>query len=183
MSSLFFETERLLLRPLTFSDSLFTIELLNTEGYLTYIANRNVHTTAQAEDYLRNGPLKSYETYGFGISLVALKHSHQPIGMCGLLKRDYLEHPDIGFAFLPQYMSQGYAYEVASQTVQFGFAHLGLEKILGITLPTNVASIKLLERLGLLYEQRVVNETGEELCLYGISARYISHQRGLTEVR
>lgn len=172
MSNLFFETERLILRPLTDDDAPFVIELLNTEGYLKYIADRQVKTIEQAQVYLRRGPISSYETYGFGISLVALKHNRQPIGMCGLLKRDYLEHPDIGFAFLPQFMGQGYAYEVARKTVDFGFTELGIQKILGITLPTNAASIKLLERLGLSLEGQVLNETGEELLLYGLTTTY-----------
>ena len=95
------ESERLFLRPLTLEDDEFILQLLNTDGFIKYIGDRNVKTIEQAKNYLLNGPLKSYETNGFGLSLVELKTGRTPIGMCGLLKRDYLDHPDIGFAFLP----------------------------------------------------------------------------------
>ena len=82
------ESERLFLRPLTLEDSEFILELLNTDGFIKYIGDRNVKTIGQANDYLLNGPLKSYETNGFGLSLAELKTDRTPVGMCGLLKRD-----------------------------------------------------------------------------------------------
>ena len=166
------ETERLILRQLTLDDSDFTMELLNTEGYIKYIANRHVTTREKAQDYLLNGPLKSYEMHGFGLSLVALKDTLMPIGMCGLLKRDYLEHPDIGYAFLPQFNGRGYAFEMAEKVIQIGFSQLNQEKIVAITLPTNAPSIKLLERLGLTYERTIAApDSGEKLLLFGINGQ------------
>jgi len=106
-------TERLVLRKFTVEDTAFIIELLNTEGWLKYIGNRNVKTTEQAKEYLQNGPMKSYEENGFGLALVQLKTNQKPIGMSGLIKRNYLEHPDIGFAFLPGYTGHGYAFEIS----------------------------------------------------------------------
>ena len=99
-------TERLQLRRFCFDDSEFIISLLNSEGWLKYIGDRNVKTKEQAENYLKNGPLKSYEQNGFGLSMVETRNG-KPIGMCGLIKRNYLEHPDIGFAFLPEFSSMG----------------------------------------------------------------------------
>jgi len=164
------ETERLLLRPLTLDDSDFILELLNTEGWIKYIGDRNIKTNEQARNYLENGPLKSYQTNGFGLSLVQLKTSNKSIGMCGLIKRDYLDHVDIGFAFLPDYTGMGYAYEVAKRTIQYAINELQKENILAITIPENSSSIKLLEKIGFKYDKNFITEdTREELSLYSIN--------------
>ena len=164
------ETERLLLRPLTLDDSDFILELLNTEGWIKYIGDRNIKTNEQARNYLENGPLKRYQTNGFGLSLVQLKTSNKSIGMCGLIKRDYLDHVDIGFAFLPDYTGMGYAYEVAKRTIQYAINELQKENILAITLPENSSSIKLLEKIGFKYDKNFITEdTREELSLYSIN--------------
>lgn len=163
------ESERLFLRPLTLEDSEFILRLLNTDGFIKYIGDRNVRTIEQANDYLLNGPLKSYETNGFGLNLVELKTNQAPVGMCGLLKRDYLDHPDIGFAFLPEYTGKGYAYEIVKEIIYYGLNVLQFEKILAIVLPENSSSVKLLERLGFTYEKNFISpDTNEELCLYSI---------------
>jgi len=163
------ESERIFLRPFTLEDSGFILELLNTEGWIRYIGDRNVKTIKQAENYLLNGPLKSYEANGFGLSLAELKADRTPLGMCGLLKRDYLDHVDIGFAFLPEYTGRGYAYEIVKEIIRYGLQELQLEKILAITVPENYSSIKLLEKLGFSFEKNFISrDTNEELCLYSI---------------
>ena len=163
------ESERLFLRPLTLEDGEFILQLLNTDGFIKYIGDRNVRTIEQAKDYLLNGPLKSYETNGFGLNLVELKTNQTPAGMCGLLKRDYLDHPDIGFAFLPEYTGKGYAYEIVKEIIYYGLNVLKMEKILAIVLPENSSSIKLLEKIGFRYEKNFISpDTNEELCLYSI---------------
>jgi RimJ/RimL family protein N-acetyltransferase len=161
------ESERLSLRLLTLDDAEFILQLLNTDGFIKYIGDRNVRTIEQAKDYLLNGPLKSYMVNGFGLSLAELKTDRTPVGMCGLLKRDYLDHADIGFAFLPKYAGKGYAYEIASEVIHYGLNKLGMVKILAITLPENSSSIKLLEKLGFRYDKNIISpETNEELFLY-----------------
>jgi len=156
------QTERLILCQLTLTDTPFIIELLNTKGWLKYIGDRNVKTAEQARQYLINGPLKSYADNGFGLYLVMLKSSHTPIGLCGLIKRTYLPNPDIGYAFLPAYAGSGYAVEIATAVIQFAFKELKLEKILAITLPENERSVKLLLKLGMQLEERLVDEKSNE---------------------
>jgi ribosomal-protein-alanine N-acetyltransferase len=161
------ESERLFLRPLTLEDGEFIVQLLNTDGFIKYIGDRNVKTIEQAKNYLLNGPLKSYETNGFGLSLAELKTDKTPVGMCGLLRRDYLDHPDIGFAFLPDHTGKGYAYEIVKEIIHDGLDRLQMEKILAIVLPENTSSIKLLEKVGFRYEKNFISpDTNEELCLY-----------------
>ncbi len=163
------ESERLFLRPFTLEDGEFILQLLNTEGWIRYIGDRNVRTIEHAKNYLLKGPLKSYETNGFGLNLVELKTDKTPVGMCGLLKRDYLDHPDIGFAFLPNHSGKGYAHEIVKEVIHFGLQRLHMEKILAITLPDNSSSIKLLEKVGFRYEKNFISpDTNEELRLYSI---------------
>ena len=164
------ETERLILRRFTLDDTEFIIELLNTEGWIKYIGEKNVKTTDQATAYLKNGPLKSYRNNGFGLALVELKADHVPIGMCGLINRDYLDHLDVGFAFLPKHTGQGYAFEIVKKTVEHALCELKQDKLFAITLPQNYSSIKLLTKIGFKYNKNFLTpDTSEDLCLYSIT--------------
>ena len=145
------ETERLRLRQFTLADAAFIVALVNTPGWIKYIGDRNIKTNADAETYLTNGPMASYRTLGFGLWLVERKDTAESIGMCGILKRDTLEHPDLGFAFLPAFEGQGFAHEAASATLRYASGVLGLQTIAAITLPENTGSIKLLEKLGMVF--------------------------------
>ncbi len=158
-------TERLTLRPFTLDDTAFILELVNTPGWLQFIGDRHIHTPEQARQYLENGPLKSYEQHGFGLYRVSLKTDDTPIGMCGLLKRDTLPHPDIGFAFLPAHTGQGYAYEAATAVQAFAHNTLGISTLCAIVLPTNATSIRLLEKIGMVYVEPFW-QNGTELRLY-----------------
>ena len=142
------ETERLTLRKLTPGDAPFILELLNDPSFLRYIGDKGVRTRADAVGYITAGPIASYEQHGFGLFLVELKVRREPIGICGLLKRDWLEDVDVGFAFLPRFWSQGYAHEAASAVLEFGRATWRLPRILAITSRDNAASIALLTKVG-----------------------------------
>ena len=162
------ETERLILREFTHSDNQFIIELLNTEGWLTNIGDRNVRTDEEAKNYLDNGPIKSYHDNGFGLYGVVLKDAGQPVGMCGFIKRPELEDIDIGFAFLPEHSGKGYAYEIAKSTLAHGFKKLNFKRVVGITVPENKSSIRLLEKLGLQNEKEIEKDN-KTLLLFGIN--------------
>jgi RimJ/RimL family protein N-acetyltransferase len=145
------ETERLVLRPFTMDDAPFILTLLNEPSFLRYIGDKKVRTLEDARQYLLNGPIASYERNGFGLCLVELKDSQTAIGMCGLLKREELPDPDIGFAFLPDFWNKGFAFEAAAAVMNDARARLKLNRILAIVNPDNYASIKLLERLGMKF--------------------------------
>jgi RimJ/RimL family protein N-acetyltransferase len=148
-------TERLLLRPFTLTDAPFVIALLNSEAWLAYIGDRQVHTTEAAEKYLANGILKQYADCGYGLSVVALRESGEAIGMCGIVHRPTLPLPDIGFAFLPDFTGQGFAYEMAHATLLHAQTVWQLPTILAIVLPANVRSISLLEKLGFQFVEPI----------------------------
>lgn len=154
------ETERLTLRKFNLDDTHFIIKLVNSEGWLKNIGDRNIKTEEQARNYLQNGPLKSYSEHGFGLWLVELKADQVPIGICGILKRDTLETPDIGFAFLPEFTGQGFAFEVASATMAFAKNDLKIGVISAITVPGNTTSIKLLEKLGFKFSRKIEAANG-----------------------
>ena len=147
------ETERLSLRKLTIEDAQFILTLLNEPSFIRYIGDKQVRNVEDAEAYILNGPVASYERNGFGLYLVELRESYTPVGMCGFLKREELPDPDIGFAFLPEFWRKGFAFEAAAALLQDARARLKLQRILAITSLDNEASIKLLERLGFRFER------------------------------
>lgn len=147
------ETDRLILRHLSTADAEFVLELLNDPSFIRYIGDKQVRTLDDARAYVLDGPVRSYETYGFGLNLVELKSDLTPIGICGLLKRETLPYPDIGFAFLPAYWKQGYAFEAADAVMKHGRARFDLSTILAITTPDNEVSGKLLEKIGLRFDR------------------------------
>jgi RimJ/RimL family protein N-acetyltransferase len=161
------ETKRLRLREFTLEDTAFILDLLNSPGWLRYIGDRGVKTEEQAKNYLLNGPIKSYTKNGYGLSMVERKDDNKPIGMCGIIKRDTLENPDIGFAFLPEFSGKGYAFEIAEATLKHAKENLNILKVSAITMVDNSRSIKLLKKLGLRYAGPFIfPDTGEELLLY-----------------
>ena len=149
------ETDRLILRWLSTDDAGFILELLNDPSWLQFIGDRGVRTLEEARDYILKGSLEMYARQGFGLYLTELKESGDPLGICGLIKRDSLEDVDIGFAFLPRFWGKGYAYESASALMAYGKDVLGLKRIVAITSPDNHRSARLLERLGLRFERMI----------------------------
>jgi RimJ/RimL family protein N-acetyltransferase len=149
------ETDRLILRHLSTADAEFILELLNDPSFIRYIGDKQVRTLDDARRYVLDGPVKSYETYGFGLNLVELKSDAKPIGICGILKRDTLPDPDIGFAFLPAYRNQGYAFEAADAVMKHARDVFKVNTILAITSPDNEASGKLLTKIGMTFERLI----------------------------
>ncbi len=161
------ETERLILRRLELADSEFILELLNDPSFLRCIGDKGVRTREDAEEYIQTGPMASYERFGFGLFLTARREDGIPIGICGLLKRESLPDVDVGFAFLPRYWSNGYAFESASAVLSYGRKAFGLTRIVAITSPDNTASMRVLEKLGMTFESMIRLEgDGPEVRLF-----------------
>ena len=165
------ETERLVLRRLSADDAEFILELLNQPSFLRYIGDKGVRNTEDAIRYIQTGPVASYDRFGFGLYLVELKETGVSIGMCGLIKRDSLPDVDVGFAFLPAYWLQGYAFEAAAAVMTYGREVLGLRRMVAITSLDNDASIRLLEKIGLRFERLIkLAEDQPEVRLFGSGA-------------
>lgn len=153
------ETTRLRIRELTLADASFALELLNEPAFHRYIGDKGVRDLAGAEKYLRDGPLAMYTRHGVGLLKVELKTSGEPVGINGLLRREILPEPDIGFAFLARHSGQGYGYESSVAILRHAREQLRVARILAITAPENPASIGLLTKLGFRFE-RMVNLPG-----------------------
>ena len=145
------------------------LALLNDEGFLRYVGDRGVRTLEAAAVYIDNGARASYERHGYGLYLVELKDTAEPAGICGLVKREPLPHPDLGFALMPRFRAAGYAREAAEAVIAHARGALGLPRLLAITSLDNTASIALLGRLGFQFEglTRLAAE-GEQLRLFGL---------------
>jgi RimJ/RimL family protein N-acetyltransferase len=161
------ETERLTLRRIGVSDAGFILDLLNEPSFLRHIGDKGVRTEGDARRYIQDGPLASYERFGFGLLLVERKDDGEPIGICGLLKREWLEDVDLGFALPPRFWGAGYALEAASAVLAHAREQLGLRRIVAITSLDNEPSIRLLAKLAFRFE-RVARFTpdGPELRLF-----------------
>ena len=161
-------TDRLELRRLRMDDDQFIVKLLNEPEFVRHIGDKGVRTVSDARAYLAGGPIESYERRGFGLYLVSLAEGGDPIGICGLLKRDALPDVNVGFAFLSRHCSKGYATEAAAAMLDYGRRALGLPRIVAITSPDNHGSIAVLKKIGLAFERMVrIGAEGGGLQLYG----------------
>jgi ribosomal-protein-alanine N-acetyltransferase len=145
------KTERLALRWLTPDDAPFIFELTTQPTWLANIGDRGVRDIATAEGYIQNGPRASYAARGYGLWCVTRKEDGVPIGMCGVIKRDTMELPELAYAYLERFHGRGYGAEAAVATVTYAKDMLGLRRLSAIVNPGNVASIKVLERVGMRY--------------------------------
>lgn len=154
-------TERLTIRPFTLDDAPFILRLLNEPSFIENIADKGVRDLEGARSYLRDGPLASYERHGFGLWRVGLAGTDSPIGMAGLLKRDFLDDIDIGYALLPEFCGAGYAFEATSAVLKHAVNHLGAKRVVAIVAGHNQPSIRLLEKLG-FHSEGTVRVPGDD---------------------
>lgn len=161
------ETERLQLREFTPEDAGYALRQLNEPSFIENIADRGVRDLEQARAYLLNGPMSGYEQHGYGLWAVVEKASDRIIGMCGLIQRPNLAHPDLGYAFLPEYFGKGFAFEACTASIAAASRNFGMPRLLAIVNPDNMASRRLLKKLGFrLQEVRVVHTGEPALCIY-----------------
>lgn len=164
-------TERLRLRWLDARDAAFVLELVNDPVWIRYIGDRNVRTLRDAERYIEDGPLAMYARLGFGLYLVELRQTFEPVGLCGLIKRDALEDVDLGFAFLPGHRGKGYVLESAAAVMDYARTVAGLSRVVAILSRDNQRSRKLLEKLGFGREREIrLQADGEPPELYAAAA-------------
>jgi RimJ/RimL family protein N-acetyltransferase len=164
------ETPRLLLREFTSADAPYMLRQLNEPSFIENIADRGVRTLQQAEAYLLNGAIASYNNNGFGFWAVIEKSSGQIIGMSGLVKRDILPDPDLGYAFLPEFFGQGLAFEATRACVTAAKRDFALPRLLAIVNPGNQPSRRVLDKLGFDFiGMRSVYAGEPDLCLYRLN--------------
>jgi RimJ/RimL family protein N-acetyltransferase len=143
------ETPRLLLRELTLADAGFFLRLVNEPSWLRFIGDRGVRDLEGSRRYLADGPLASYARNGYGLWVVHPRQRSEPVGLCGLVRRDSLPGPDLGFAFFPSAWGRGWAAESAAAVLDHARYGLAIRRVLAITDPANAASIRVLRRVGM----------------------------------
>ena len=164
------ETERVRIRALTIIDAGFMMQLMNTATWIKNIGNRNINNKTAASNYIANNIINSYHVNGFGHFLVAQKKDDQPIGICGIVKREGLALPDLGFAFLPQYEGKGFATESGKAVVKYASESLQIAELAGITKPDNLASIRVLEKVGMEFKGMIrLPQDANEFSLYAMA--------------
>ncbi|MBK6914957.1 MAG: GNAT family N-acetyltransferase [Ignavibacteriales bacterium] len=157
-------TTRLILNELSLNDEQFIMELVNTPEWIKFIGDRNIRTQEDARVYIQ----KIIDNSAVNYWIVKLQEQNIPIGIITFIKRDYLEHYDIGFAFLSKFTKKGYAYEATTTVLNDIINDLTHTHILATTVQENIDSIKLLEKLGFRFEKEI--EDGNDLLLvYSIS--------------
>jgi len=160
------ETKRLLLAYAGLGDAPFILQLLNSPSWLKFIGDKGVTDLTAAEGYVQSSLIKSYQNHGFGLYKVIEKESGVPIGLCGLLKRDYLENPDLGFALLPEYEGKGYGFESAQSILDQAVDTWGFTKIDAITSTDNVKSQRLLQKLSFQPQGSIKDPKGQLVNLF-----------------
>lgn len=149
------ETERLNIKPLALNDAEFMMELMNSAGWIKFIGDRNIHTQTDAVNYIQ----KIQKNEDYTCLVFTIKETETPIGIVTIIKRDNLEHPDIGFALLPQYGKLGYSFEASKKVLHELIKSQMYSKILAITVKDNDKSISLLEKLGFNFiEEKTEND-------------------------
>lgn len=162
------ETPRLVLRPIDEADAVFVLELVNEPGWLRFIGDRGIRDLQAARNYIEQGPMAMYRSHGHGLMVVVERRSAIPVGICGLLKREELEHVDLGFALLARYEGRGYAGEAARAILDQAPRQLGISRVLAITTPDNRKSICLLDDLGMRPDGNITTAEGDELLRFAL---------------
>lgn len=140
------QTHRTNIDSIGLQDAPFFLELLNSPTWLRFIGDRHVHCVMEAEAYLRSGLLKNFEEHGYTYYVVRKKDATS-IGICGFLRKQHLENPDFGFAYLPQFQGQGYGFEAGRAVLDFGIRRFGFRVLDAVARDDNIASMRLLEKL------------------------------------
>lgn len=161
------ETSRLRLRHITLADSGFLLRQLNEPAWIRFIGDRGVRNEAEAAAYIETRFFEPVRALGFGLYVLELKATQEPVGLCGLVKRPFLDHPDLGFSLLGAHWGRGYALEAAQAVVHHARTVLGVPKLYAITSPENVRSGSLLAKLGFRLENAAFpTPDGQSLKLY-----------------
>ena len=172
MSDWALETERLHLRRISLDDAEFMLEIWNDPAFVRHVGDRGVRTIEQAHEAMKSGALKLYADYGYGPYAMVLKSDGSRIGICGLFRRESLDHPDIGFSVLPDFCGKGYAGEAASAVLAHARDDLGIRELTAIVAPGNAPSIGLIRKLGLSFARMITMSGDDEaICLYSATIR------------
>lgn len=147
------ETARLTLRAMTVDDAEAFYRLNGDPVVMRYTHEPLLRSIEEARAAIAAYP--DFDAVGFGRWGCYLKETGRMIGFCGLKRLDGLDEVDLGFRFMPEFWGRGLATEAASASLQFGFNVLKLNRVIGLVLPENAASARVLEKVGMAREAEI----------------------------
>lgn len=150
------ETERLLLREFVEEDAEWFYRLNSNPEVLRFVPDKTLQSVEQARQILIDHPITDYQKHGFGRGACILKSTGEQIGFAGLKYLPELGEVDVAYRLMPSHWGNGLATEVALASVHHGFANIGLKQIIGLAMPANTASIRVLEKAGLRYSEKAL---------------------------
>ena len=167
-----FSSERLDMIPLGISDAAFFLELVNTPGWLQFIGDRNLNSVEDAVKYIEDRVLPAFNDSGVGSYKIVRKEDGKIVGNVGIYKRDFLDHPDLGYALLPAFEGQGYATEAAKANMAFANKKYQITQLRAITSPDNLKSKSLLERIGFKFDhEKLIKDFEEKSSFFSINLK------------
>src|SRR3977135_2201005 len=149
------ETDRLLLREYVEDDAQAFFDLNSDPEVLRFVPDKALLNVEQARQILVDHPIADYRKHGFGRGACILKSTGEQIGFAGLKYLEELGEVDVAYRLMPSHWGQGLATEAALASVRYGFAELGLRRIIGLVMPENIASVRVLEKAGLQYVETI----------------------------
>ena len=161
-----FETPRLKLQRIGEGDAPLLLAIWNDPSFIHYVSDRGIRTLEQAREAIVDGPMRMYETFGYGPYRMVRKSDSEDIGICGLFRRRFLDDPDVGYAVLPGFRGEGYASEGARQVLVIAGVAFGLPRVKALISPKNAASIQVVEKLGFRFERRCEVDDKDDTLLY-----------------
>lgn len=174
------ETNRLCLRRITLDDADLMLSIWNDPAFVHNVGDRGIRTLDQAREAIESGTLRLYADCGYGPFAVVQKSDGALAGICGLFRRDFLDHPDIGFALLPGFRGRGFAGEASVAVIRHARDDVGLVELAAIVSPGNAPSIALIEKLGFTMSGMIAMPGDDaKICLYGL--RLGTWQNGISE--
>ncbi|MFA3791708.1 GNAT family N-acetyltransferase [Aliiglaciecola sp. SL4] len=159
------QTERLNIRKVTLAEAYFILDLVNDPDWIRHIGDRNIHNQSDAREFIETGPFVSYRENGYGLYVFCDNRKNRPMGICGMLKRPFLEYPDIGYAILPEFRRKGLTLEACGGVLAADCKRLGLKTVHAMISPENTQSINLIERLGFEFTN-VIQHQGVDTKLF-----------------
>lgn len=147
-------TPRLLLRPWTPDDAEAWFGILQEDGILRYFPNPRPPAREKADAYIARHRAH-WEERGYGHWAVVTPEDGQVVGWNGLEYLPELGETEVAYLLSKRVWGRGYASEAARAAVDFGFEKVGLDMIIGLVHPDNIASISVLKKCGLHFADRI----------------------------
>ena len=148
-------TARMILRPFVMDDAQPLFEIVNERDIFQYFPNKAPWLLEKCERYI-NFQNRHWEKLGYGHWALTLAETGRLFGWCGLEFLEDTNETEIGYLLSRSFWGKGYATEAASSSIQFGKNEVGLQEIIGLTDPLNIASQRVLKKSGLIFTRKQV---------------------------